>query len=151
MEVVSVMWILSFFTASCMVMSMHFGKFWIQMICVACYVFFHKLLNLWIVVNSIDWCILYPQQCVVMFIPPILESSHKKVVWYFSEKCFIMAYQLSQRIYSMSIVSSTCHRVFSYEVVNVVIFQCIVFFYVSCYYAGQKRQPSMDPNNALHL
>jgi hypothetical protein len=30
----------------------------------------------------------------------------------------------------MSIVSSTCHRVFSYEVVNVIIFQCIVFFFL---------------------
>jgi hypothetical protein len=40
-----------------------------------------------------------------------------------------MAYKLSQSIYSMSIVVSTCHWVFSYEVVNVIIFQCIGLFF----------------------
>jgi hypothetical protein len=35
-----------FFTTFCMIMSMNFGKFWIQMICVACYVFVHKLFDL---------------------------------------------------------------------------------------------------------
>jgi hypothetical protein len=64
-----------------------------------------------------------------MFNCPILEFSHKKVVRYFSEKRFNVAYQLSQSIYSMSIVVSTCHWVFSYEVVNVIIFQCIGFFF----------------------
>ena len=76
-----------------------------------------------------DRCTLYPQQCVVMLISPILEFSHKKLVQYFSKKHFIMAYQLSQSIYSMSIVVSTCHWVFSYEVVNVIIFHCIGFFF----------------------
>jgi len=111
-----------FSTTSCLVMSMDFRKFWIQMIYVACYVFIHKLFDLGIVIRSIHWCILYPQQCVVMFISPILEFSDKKVVRYFSEKRFSMAYQLSQSIYSMSLVASTCHRVFSYESVNVAIF-----------------------------
>jgi hypothetical protein len=40
-----------------------------------------------------------------------------------------MAYQLYQSIYSLSIVESTCHWVFSYEVVNVIIFQCIGLFF----------------------
>jgi hypothetical protein len=40
-----------------------------------------------------------------------------------------MAYQLSQSIYSMSIVASTCHWVFPYEVVNAIIFQCIRLFF----------------------
>ena len=122
------MWAFLFFTTFCMIMAMNFGKFWIQMICVACYVFLHKLFDLWVVFSSIDWCTLYPEQCVVMFISLILEFSHKKVVRYFSKKRFIMAYQLSQSIYSMSIVASTCHWVFSYEVVNVIIFQCINLF-----------------------
>jgi hypothetical protein len=57
-----------------------------------------------------------------MLTPPILELSHKKVVQYFYEKRFIMACQFPQSIYSMSIVVSTCHWAFSYEVVNVIIF-----------------------------
>jgi len=80
-----------FSTTSCMVMSMNFGKFWIQMIFVACYVFLHKLFDIWIVVIYIESCTLYPQQCMFMFISLILQFSHKKIVLYFSEKCFIMA------------------------------------------------------------
>jgi hypothetical protein len=64
-----------------------------------------------------------------MLTPSSMESSHKIVVQYFSKERFIMTYQLPQIIYSMPIVASTCHWVFSYEVVNVIIFQCINLFF----------------------
>jgi hypothetical protein len=60
---------------------------------------------------------------------PYSGIQSKKSDSIFFEKCFIMAYQLYQRIYSLSIVESTCHWVFSYEVVNVIIFQCIGLFF----------------------
>jgi hypothetical protein len=79
-----------------------------------------------------------------MFTPSIMELSHKIVVRYFSEEHFIVTYQLPQSIYFMSIVMSTCHWVFSYEVVNVVIFQCISLFFpfsipIQCRHRSHQR------------
>ena len=67
---------------------------------------------------------------------------------YFSEECFIMTYQLPQSIYFMSIVTSTCHWVFSYEVVNVIIFQCLSLFFpfpvpIQCRHRSHQRIPMM--------
>jgi hypothetical protein len=46
-----------------MVMSMKFGKLLIQMICVACYIFVQKLLNLQVFVISID--LVHPLSIIV--------------------------------------------------------------------------------------
>jgi hypothetical protein len=62
------------------------------MICVACYVFVHKL------ARSVSCCHfhrpVHPLSTTVRghAHSPILEFSHKKVVRYFSEKRFIMAW-----------------------------------------------------------
>jgi hypothetical protein len=108
-------------------MSVNFGKFWIQMICVACYVFVYKQ-------SVICFQLHRPVHPLSTRVCGYVHSPYsgiqsKKVVRYFSKNRFIMAYQLYQSIYSMSIVASTCHWVFSYQIVNAIIFHCICLFF----------------------